>query len=88
MTFQLVRATDDRIAIWQTEHGHIYVYAVSAETDDLRQLAMRDAPDATEPAATFADQALAFATEEARARQLIGRSVKRGRKAGRSTAMA
>ena len=88
VTFQLVRASDDDIAVWQTEHGHIYGFAVCVDTDSLKPRFMRDAPDATEPAAAFAEGALQFATAEARARQLIGRPVKRGRKTGCSAQMA
>lgn len=82
MTFQLVRASDDDIAVWQTEHGHIYGFTVCPDTDSLIQRFMRDAPDATEPAQCFAEAALRFATDEARARQLIGRPAKRRRRTG------
>ena len=88
MTFQLVRASDEDIAVWHTEHGHIYGFTVCAETDSLTHRFMRDAPDATAPAADFAEDALRFATEEARVRQLIGGGVKRRRKVGCPTAVA
>lgn len=88
MTFQLVRASDDGIAVWQTEHGHIYVYAACGDTDGLTQVVMREAPDASEPAASFAAEALRFATQEARARDIIGGRNKRRRRSSRSTAMA
>ena len=88
VTFQLVRASDDDIAVWQTEHGHIYGFAICTDTDSLKPRFMRDAPDATEPAGNFAEGALQFATEEARARQLIGGPVKRRRKTGCSPELA
>ena len=88
MTFQLVRASDESIAVWHTDHGHIYGFIVCRETDSLTQRFMRDAPDATAPAADFAEDALRFATEEARARQLIGGRVKRRRKAACPSATA
>ena len=88
MTFQLVRASDEDIAVWHTDHGHIYSFTVCAETDSLTRRFMRDAPDATAPAADFAEDALRFATEEARVRQLIGGRVKRRRKVGCPTAVA
>ena len=88
MTFQLVRANDDDIAVWQTEHGHIYGFTVCAKTDSLTQRFMREAPDAAEPAQHFADEALRFATDEARARQLIGRPAKHARKSGCSAGIA
>ena len=88
MTFQLVRASDEDIAVWHTDHGHIYAFMVCPETDSLSQRFMRDAPDATVPAADFAEDALRFATEEARVRQLIGGRMKRRRKVGCSTATA
>ncbi|MDX7953873.1 hypothetical protein P7D22_22210 [Lichenihabitans sp. Uapishka_5] len=80
MTFQLVRASDDEIAVWQTEHGHIYGYGVCAKTDSLTPRFMRDAPDAVVPARDFIDAALAYATREAQARQLIGQPAKAGRR--------
>lgn len=82
MTFQLVRASDDDIAVWQTEHGHIYGFTACPETDTLQPRFMRDAPDATEPAERFAEEALRFATEEARTRQIIGSGVRRQRPFG------
>ena len=88
MTFQLVRASDEGIVVWHTDHGHIYGFTVCTETDSLKPRFMRDAPDVIVPAADFAAEALRFATEEARVRQLIGRPVKRRRKAGCPTAMA
>lgn len=86
--FQLVRASDDEIAVWQTEQGHIYGFTVCAATDSLTQRFMRDAPDATVPARDFADEALRFATDEARARQLIGRPATVRRRAGCSAELA
>lgn len=88
VTFQLVRASDDDIAVWQTEHGHIYGFTVCTDTDSLIQRFMRDAPDALEPAQAFAEAALAFATVEARNRQLIGRPVKRRRRSGCASELA
>lgn len=76
MTFQLVRADEDSIAVWHTDFGHIYVFAITPDRRGLRPITARTAPDATEPAERFADEALCFATEEARVRQLVSTPVK------------
>ncbi|MCW6507879.1 hypothetical protein [Lichenifustis flavocetrariae] len=71
MSFQLVRASDTGIAVWETEQGHVFVFEVSPEADGLTLIHTRAAPDATRPVAEFAADALAFATVEARSRLLI-----------------
>ena len=59
------------VAVWQTEHGHIYVFEVAPGRDALLPLAVRGAPDAAEPAERFADEALRYATREAVIRDMI-----------------
>ena len=82
MTFQLVRASDDDIAVWQTEHGHIYGFTACPDTYTLKHRFTREAPDATEPAERFAEESLRFATGEARTRQIIGGRARRRRPFG------
>lgn len=82
MTFQLVRASDDEIAVWQTEHGHIYGFTACPDTNTLKLRFMRDAPEAAQPAQSFAAEALRFATAEARARLIIGGRAERRRRSG------
>ena len=72
MDFQLVRASDDEIVIWHTVHGHIYVYGIEPRAARLTARSSRSVPDAELDAATFNDDALAFATGEARKRHLLG----------------
>ena len=72
MNFQLVRASDDEIAIWNTDHGHIFVYGIAPRARELTPIHCRDIPDAEVRAASMADEACRFATEEARVRKLLG----------------
>ena len=71
MNFQLVRASDTEIAIWNTDHGHIFVYEVAAGARALRPAFCREVPDAALDAASMTAEALGFATEEARLRKLL-----------------
>jgi hypothetical protein len=71
VSFQLVRASDSDIAVWETEQGHIYVFAVSPHRDVLMPQLVRAAPDATEPAERFTEEALRFATQEAESRKIL-----------------
>lgn len=80
MSFQLVRASDTDMAVWHTQHGHIYVFQVAASADALIPVLVRAAPDAAEPANGFAEDALRFATGEAEARRMIKPA--RGQSAG------
>ena len=72
MGFQLVRAGETEIAVWQIEHGHIYTFRVEPEADTLVPGPFRNAPDAEQQAPAFEKEALVFATGEARKRHLIG----------------
>ncbi len=72
MDFQLVRASDNEIAIWETNHGHIFVYEIQRAAQSLREVVCREAPDAAEAAAGMKDAACRFATGEAQARRLFG----------------
>ena len=72
MNFQLVRATDNEIAIWNTDHGHIFVYAIEPGARELTAVLCKDVPDAEQRAELMMDQALSFATEQARSRRLLG----------------
>ena len=71
MNFQLVRASDDEIAIWNTDHGRIFVYAIEPRASVLTPAYHRDSPDAEQDAASMQDEAYRFATEEARVRKLL-----------------
>jgi hypothetical protein len=70
--FQLVRAGDTEIAVWQIEHGHIYTFRIQPGNPSLVPGPFRNAPDAEQQAPAFEKQALVFATEEARKRHLLG----------------
>ncbi len=72
MNFQLVRASDTEIAIWNTDHGHIFIYGIEPRARELTQLYYKNIPDAEQDAVSMTDEALRFATEEARSRQLLG----------------
>ena len=72
MSFQLVRAGETEIAVWQVEHGHIYTFRVEATGDVLTPGPFRNAPDAEQQAPAFEREAFLFATDEARKRHLIG----------------
>ncbi len=72
MEFQLVRAGDTEIAVWQVEHGHIYTFRIKPGSSTLMPGPFRNAPDAEQQAPAFEKQALIFATEEARKRHLLG----------------
>ena len=71
MSFQLVRAGETEIAVWQVEHGHIYTFHVAREAEVLVPGPFRNAPDAEQQAPAFEREALVFATDEARKRNLI-----------------
>lgn len=86
MSFQLVRASDTDIAVWQTEHGHIYVFHPAPRRDILLPLVVRGAPDAAEPAERFADEALRYATREAEVRGMLATVPGGARGAGHAAA--
>ena len=71
MAFQLVRAGDTEIAVWQVEHGHIYTFRIPPNGKALVPGPFRNAPDAEQQAPAFEKEALRFATEEARKRNLL-----------------
>ena len=71
MSFQLVRAEDTEIAVWNVEYGHIFTFSIPAKARELVPGPIRDVPGADEGATTLKDAALRFATAEARSRQLI-----------------
>jgi hypothetical protein len=71
MGFQLVRAGDSEIAVWQVEHGHVYTFNIPANGKALVPGPFRNAPDAEQQAPAFEREALRFATDEARKRHLI-----------------
>ncbi len=71
MNFQLVRASDTEIAIWNTDHGHIFVYAIEPRASALTPAYVRDIPGAERDAASMTDEACRFATREARVRKLL-----------------
>ena len=72
MNFQLVRASDNEIAIWNTDHGHIFVYSIEHGARELRPVYRKDIPDAELSADSMTVEAHSFATEEARSRRLLG----------------
>ena len=71
MNFQLVRASDTEIAIWNTDHGHIFLYSIEPNARELTHRFTRDIPDAEQDAASMTDEARRFATGEARSRRLL-----------------
>ena len=71
MAFQLVRAGETEIAVWQVEHGHIYTFRIQPGGSSLVPGPFRNAPDAEQQAPAFEKEALRFATEEARKRRLL-----------------
>ena len=71
MGFQLVRAGETEIAVWQIEHGHIYSFNIPPGAKDLVAGPFRNAPDAEQQAPAFEREALRFATDEARRRNLL-----------------
>ena len=71
MSFQLVRASDTDIAVWNVENGHIFVFQIPEGGSALIPGPTRDAPDAERDAASLKDEALRFATAEARSRSLL-----------------
>ncbi len=72
MNFQLVRASDNEIAIWNTDHGHVFIYAIEPHARELTDVHCRDIPGAEVDAASMKDEAYRFATAEARSRKLLG----------------
>ncbi|WP_131118323.1 hypothetical protein [Lichenihabitans psoromatis] len=72
MSFQLVRATDDEIVVWHTEHGHIYLYEIPPKARDLTMRWFKNIPDATQDAESLKSEAQIYATEQSRIRRLIG----------------
>ena len=72
MAFQLVRAGDTEIAVWNVEHGHIFVFQIPERADALLPGPIRDVPNAAERAEGLQAEALSFATHEARKRRLLG----------------
>lgn len=72
MSFQLVHASDSEIVVWHVDHGHIFVFEIPSRDAALHAGPIHEVADAVESADAVADAALRFATEEARARQLIG----------------
>ena len=72
MSFQLVRASENEIIIWHTEHGHVYGYVVASGAKALDRLFCREVADATEKAEDFGEEAMRFAVAEARSRKLLG----------------
>jgi hypothetical protein len=70
--FQLVRASDNEIVVWNTVHGHIYLYRIEPKARQLTVGPFRNIAEAELDAASLKNEALVFATEEARKRRLLG----------------
>ena len=69
MGFQLVRASDNEIIVWHTEHGHIYLFEIPPDARELTACWYRDIPEAAQDAESLKGDALAYATQEARSRR-------------------
>ena len=71
MGFQLVKASDNEIVVWHTEHGHIYIFEIPPEGSELTARWHKDIPDAACDAESLKAEALTYATEQARTRQYL-----------------